>query len=708
MNKVYLLKDLDCAACSVKIEKALNTFDEIDSCTLDFINKKLYIETTYAWESEEQLIEFLEKTIHIFESEVYLAKLDDEEKQDKVKTPFFKRTWVKFALPAISVVLLVLALFVKNKTASLVLYIASYLFVGYDVIFKSFKKLAKGGVFDENVLMVVATIGALALKEFPEGIMVMLLYKIGEGFQDYALGKSRKTLEKMLTLKPQRATVLREGEEHQVRPEKIRVGDLILVKNGEKIAVDGKVVTGNSYVDNSMLTGESLPVKVSIGAKVYGGAINTGGPLIVKATSIYSDSSINKVVELVETASANKPKAEKFITKFARWYTPVVFGLALTIFLVPSLVTSDFSGWLYKALNFLVVSCPCAIVISVPLAFFSGVGRCAKYGMVIKGANYLDILHTIDTVIFDKTGTLTNGDFKVQKICPIGISQEMFVKYLCYVEKNSTHPIAKSVAKLYSGKIFQSKIDDFEEITGEGLKAKVEGKMVLCGNSQLLKSHKVEFEKVEEMGTVVYMAIDNVYVGYVVINDTIKEDAKKSVEALKSFGIKNIVMLTGDKGDVAKWVGDKLSFTEVYSDLMPEDKLEILNRFKTAGHKIMYVGDGINDAPVLSTCDIGVAMGDGSDIAVETGDMVLMTNNIMSIVNTFIIEKATRKTYIENIIFALGVKVLAMVLGVLGITGLWMAVFADVGVSILAILNSMRLIYFKPKCKNLTAKNTEK
>ncbi len=699
MKKVYLLKDLECAACSVKIEKALNTFDEIDKCTLDFINKKLYIETDHEWADEAELIAFLEKTIHIFESEVYLAKIEDQPQETKVKVPFFKRTWVRLALPILSVVLMVTAMLLKNDIAKLVLYIVAYLFVGYDVIYKSFKKLAKGGVFDENVLMVVATIGALALGEYPEAIMVMLLYKIGEAFQDYAVGKSRKSLEKMLTLKPQFATVMRDGEEHQVRPEKIKIGDLIIVKNGEKIAVDGKVVNGNSFVDNSMLTGESLPVRVTIGSSVLSGAINTGNPITVRATSVYSDSAISKVIELVENASASKPKAEKFITKFARWYTPAVFGLAVLIFLVPSLITGQWTSWLYKALTFLVVSCPCAIVISVPLAFFSGVGRCAKYGMLVKGANYMDTLHTIDTVIFDKTGTLTNGDFKVQKVNPIGVERDTFVKYLCYIESNSTHPIAKSVSKLYSGKIFQSKIDDFEEIVGKGLSAKIEGKPVLCGNANFLKQNGIECQDVVEMGTVVHISISGEYAGYVVISDSIKPDAKIAITELKNMGIKNIIMLTGDKGEVAHWVGDALGFTEIYADLMPKDKLDILNKYKADGHKIMYVGDGINDAPVLSTCDIGVAMGSGSDIAVEMGDMVLMTGSIMSLVNTLKIEKATHRTYIENIVFALGVKVVAMVLGVLGITGLWLAVFADVGVSMLAILNSMRLIYFRPKTK---------
>lgn len=699
MEKVYRLKDLDCAACSVKIEKALNTFDQIDKCTLDFINKKLYIETSYEWEDEAQLIEFVEKTIHIFESEVYIEKLEDEKEEKVKKQSFFRRFGVKLGLPLISIILFVLALCFKNSVAKIVLYCVSYFCMGYDVIYKSIKKLCKGGVFDENVLMVVATIGALALKEFPEAVMVMLLYKIGEAFQDYAVDKSRKNLEKMLSLKPQFATVLRDGEEHQIRPEKIKVGDTIVVRNGERVPVDGKVSNGSSFVDNSMLTGESVPMRVSIGSSVMSGAINTSNPIMVKATSAYSDSAISKIIELVENASASKPKAEKFITKFARWYTPSVFGLAVLIFLIPSLVTGMWTNWLYKALTFLVVSCPCAIVISVPLAFFSGVGRCAKYGMVVKGANYMDTLHTIDTVVFDKTGTLTNGDFKVQDICPIGVERDMFVKYLCYIESNSTHPIAKSVRKLYSGKIFQSKIDDFEEIAGEGLKAKIEGKTVLCGNDVLLAQHNISFERVDKVGTVVYMAINGEYVGYVTISDTLKPDAKKCVAELKKMGIKNIVMLTGDNGDVARWVGDQLGFTDVYSDLLPKDKLDILNRYRADGCKIMYVGDGINDAPVLSACDIGVAMGSGSDIAIEMCDMVLMTDNIMSLTNTFKIEKATHRTYIENIVFALTVKVLAMVLGVLGITGLWLAVFADVGVSMLAILNSMRLIYFKPKNK---------
>lgn len=700
MKKVYLLKDLECAACSAKIEKALNTFDEIDKCTLDFINKKLYIETEHAWKDEQELIDFIEKTIHIFESEVYIAKLDEEVSQEKKeKIPFFKRFWVKLMFPILSIVLLVLGWIFDGNIASYVLYGVSYLLVGYDVIIKSIKKLTKGGVFDENVLMVVATIGALAIQSFREAIFVMLLYKIGEAFQDYALGKSRKNLEKMLTLKPQFANVLRDGEEHQIRPEKIKIGDIILVKNGEKIAVDGRVINGTSYVDNSMLTGESLPQKVTIGSSVYSGAINTGNPFTIKATSVFEDSAYSKIIDLVENASASKPKAEKFITKFARWYTPAVFGLAVVMFLTFGLVTKNWSDSLYRALTFLVVSCPCAIVISVPLAFFSGVGRCAKYGVLIKGANYMDILHSIDTIVFDKTGTLTNGDFKVQKVCPKNIARETFIKYLCYIESGSAHPIAKSIMHLYSGKIFQSKIDDFEELSGKGLKAKIEGKTVICGNSVLMDENGIEYEKCDEMGTIVHMAIDGVYAGFVTISDTIKADAKKAIDEFKALNITNIIMLTGDKGDVANWVGTELGFSQVYSDLLPEDKLNIIKKLKSEGKKIMYVGDGVNDAPVLSMCDIGVAMGGGSDIAVEMGDMVLMTGNVMSLVNTFKIAKATHRTYIENIVFALGIKIVAMVLGTLEIAGLWVAVFADVGVSILAILNSMRLIYFKPKTK---------
>lgn len=700
MKKVYYLKDLDCAACSAKIEKALNTFDEIDLCTLDFINKKLYIETNHNWEDETQLISFLEKTIHIFESEVVLQKLEDMEKDEKEeKTPFHKKLWFKLLFPSLSLIMMLVAILLKNDIASTILFVLAYLAVSFDVIVKCVKKLIRGGIFDENVLMVVATIGALALKEFPEAIMVMLLYKIGEAFQDYALGKSKKSLEKMLTLRPEYANIIRNGEEHQVRPEKLKIGDLVVVKKGEKIPTDGKVVNGNSYIDNSMLTGESKQQRVQIGSCVYSGTINMANIITVKVTKAYQNSAISKVLQLVEEASANKPKAEKFITKFARVYTPTVFGCALLLFLIPSFITGDYTTWLYRALTFLVVSCPCAIVISVPLAFFSGVGRCAKYGVLIKGANYMDAMHGIDTIVFDKTGTLTNGDFKVQDVCPKNISKETFTKLLCYVESISNHPIAKSVAHLYSGKIFQSKIENSEEVAGKGVRAKIEGKEVVCGSYAFLKENNIDVDKIENAGSVVYLSVDNRWVGHVIISDTIKDDSKNAIIQLKELGIKNFVMLTGDKKEIADWVGQELGFTKIYAELMPEEKLEKLQEIRKTSKKIMYVGDGINDAPVLSTCDIGVAMGNGSDIAIEIGDIVLMNGNLMSLVSSFKIAKNTHSTYIQNIVFALGIKVIAMVLGVLGITHLWLAVFADVGVSVLAILNSMRLLFYKPKYK---------
>lgn len=707
MKKVYYLKDLDCAACSAKIEKALNTFDEIDLCTLDFINKKLYIETEHEWRSEDELIAFLEKTIHIFESEVYIQKLEEMEEEKEEKEPLCKRWWFKLIFPALALVFLILGFVIKNEIASIILYCVGYVAVGYDVVYKCVKKLIRGGIFDENVLMVVATIGALALQEYPEAIMVMLLYKIGEAFQDYALGKSKKSLEKMLTLRPEYANVIRGGEEHQVRPEKLKVGDLVVVKNGEKIPTDGKVVNGSTFIDNSMLTGESKQQRVTIGSKVYSGTINMSSVITVKVTKVYQNSAISKVLQLVQDASANKPKAEKFITKFARIYTPAVFGCALVLFLIPSVITGEYAVWLYRSLTFLVVSCPCAIVISVPLAFFSGVGRCAKYGVLIKGASFMDTLHEIDTIVFDKTGTLTKGDFKVQEICPKDISKESFVKFLCYAESSSNHPIAKSVSHLYSGKIFQSKIGSLEEIAGKGIKATIEGKEVLCGRASFLQENNIDIEKVESAGSVVYMAIDQKYVGYIVISDTIKEETKNAISQLREMGIKNIVMLTGDKKEIADWVGNSLGFTKVYAELMPEEKLEKLQEIKKNAKKIMYVGDGINDAPVLSTCDIGVAMGGGSDIAVEIGDIVLMNGNLISLVSSLKIAKATHSTYIQNIVFALGVKLVAMLLGVVGLTNLWIAVFADVGVSILAILNSMRLLYFRPhnRCKSCEEKH---
>ncbi len=701
MKRTFDISDLDCAACSVKIESAIREFKEISSCTLDFINKKLYIETAQDWQTDEELIEFLEKIVHIFEKDVHLTvagKKEESEKNNKFN--YFKSNYFEFTKIGLALVLCVLGMLLKLPLwASLLLYVPAYLLVGYDVIIKTIKKVTSKNFFDENLLMTIASIGAMIIGEYFEGVMVLLLYKLGEIFQGYAVEKSRKNIKDMLMQKVQIANLLRDGEEHQVNPKKLEIGDTIIVKKGERVPVDGIVVAGNGFLDTSMLTGESKPQKVSEGTKLLSGCINLGNNLVVRVTDRFEDSAVAQIMELVERASANKPKSEKFITKFARIYTPTVMLCALVVAFIPPIFVGNWIDWIYRALTFLVVSCPCAIVISVPLTFFSGLGVCAKRGLLIKGANVIENIVGVKTVVFDKTGTLTTGTFEVTEIKPSEVEKDVFVKFLCYAESGSNHPIAKSILKLYKGKIFASKISEYEDISGKGIKAHIENKDVLVGSAEWLKENGIDVPELNEGGSVVHMALNSVYAGYVVIADTIKPNAVNALQALKKLGVTRFVMLSGDKQDTAQHVAGKLGIDEVYAELMPEDKLTKLNEvISTTNGKVMYVGDGINDAPVLMGSDVGVSMGKrGSDIAIEAGDLVIMKDDLLSLVNSFKISKRTIVIALENIVFALTTKVIILVLGVLGISSLWLAVFADVGVSFIAILNAMRMLFTNRK-----------
>ncbi len=698
MKKTYDIIDLDCAACSVKIEKAINEFDEIDSCTLDFINKKLYIDTSKEWQSEEELVGFLEKIVHIFESDVHLevAGKSKSDNENKKKRNFIKSNYFQFTKIGITLMLILIANFVPMPFwTELTLFICGFLLVSYDVLIKTVKKVLSKNCFDENLLMTVASIGAFIIGEYSEAIIVMLLYKLGEIFQSYAVEKSRRNIKDMLALKVQTANLLKDGEEHQVKPQKLNVGDTIIVKKGERVPVDSVIIAGNGVVDLSMLTGESKPQKVAEGERVLSGCINLGNNLIMRVQSKFKDSAVAQIMELVERASANKPKSEKFITKFARIYTPTVMACAIVVAFIPPIFVGNLTDWIYRALTFLVVSCPCAIVISVPLTFFSGLGVCAKRGLLIKGANVLENLNNIKTIVFDKTGTLTLGTFEVVEIKPYEISKDVFVKFLCYAESGSNHPIAKSVMKLYKNKIFASKIGEYHEESGMGVSVKVENKSVLVGSDKWLNKNGVKVPTVETGGNVVYMSLNGEYAGYVVISDTIKRDTAKAIDALKKLGVTRFVMLTGDKQKSAQYVANKLGINEVYAELMPQDKLSKLNEIiATSNGKVMYVGDGINDAPVLMASDVGVSMGKrGSDVAIEAGDLVIMKDNLMSLVNAIKISKRTIAIAYENIVFSIAIKLTVLILGVFGISPLWLAVFADVGVSFIAILNAMRMLY---------------
>ena len=702
MRRKYDIHDLDCAACSVKIEAAIGEFKEIDECILDFINKKLYIDTNKEWESEEALIEFLEKIVHIFESEVTLTLSTEEASETKKpKTNFFKTQYFTLTKLCLSGLLVLLASVIPMPFwCELTMFLTAYVVIGYAVAIKTFKKIRSKNFFDENLLMTIASIGAFVIGSYAEGVMVLILYTLGEIFQSYAVEKSRRNIKEMLSLKVEYATVIRDGEEHSCKPEKLAIGDKIIVKKGERVPVDGIVVAGNGFVDTSMLTGESKPVKITEGSRLLGGSINVGSPIIVRVTTKFENSSVAKIMELVELASARKPKSEKFITKFARIYTPTVMLCSLVVAFVPPIFLGNLIEWVYRALTFLVLSCPCAIVISVPLTFFSGLGVCAKRGLMIKGANVLETLPSVKTIVFDKTGTLTKGTFEVQKVVTAeNVKEETFAKFLCYAESTSNHPIAKSVMKLYKSKIFASKINHCEEMDGKGVVAEIEKKNVIVGSEKFLQEKGVELPEVNEYGNVVYMALNGEYAGYVVISDTIKPNVKDALAKLRKLGVNRFVMLTGDKSESATYIAHELGIDEVYADLMPADKLETLaDIMNTTNGKVMYVGDGINDAPVLMASHVGVSMGkNGSDVAIEAGDLVVMNDDIISLVNALKVSKNTLNICLQNIIFALTAKVAILVLGILGISSLWLAVFADVGVSFIAILNAMRMLIFTKK-----------
>ena len=702
-KKTFDIIDLDCAACSVKIEKAINGFDDIEECVLDFIGKKLYVTPAREFESDAALIEWLEDIVHIFESEVHLVLADDEKPKEKKKISFFKSSafdWLRIGVGILTIVLFLVLN--PNKWIQLGVGLAVYLFVSYDVLYKTFKKITKGNFLDENFLMTVATIGALALQEFSEALGVMVLYKIGEIFQNYAVQKSRKNIVELINLKAEHATLLRGGEEHTVKPEKLQVGDVILIKKGERVPVNAVVVAGSTYVNTQALTGETKLRTVFPGDTLLGGYIVDGAPIRAQVVAEYKNSAVSRILGLVEHATSKKAKAEKFISKFARIYTPVVMGLALITAFVPPIFAGNLTTWIYRALSFLVISCPCAIVISVPLTYFGGIGVSAKNGLLIKGANYLETLASVDTVVVDKTGTLTKGVFEVQEIYNTNdCTKENLIKFMCYAESGSNHPIAKSVMKLYSGKIFQSKIFEYDEVVGLGIMAVIEGKQILCGNEKLLKKNHIKFTACKKTGVVVYLAINGVYAGYVLIADALKENVQQDILDIKSVGVKHIVMLTGDSLDVAASVSQELGINEYYADLLPENKVEILQQIlKSAKGKVAYVGDGINDAPALMLSDVGIAMGKfGQDVAIEAGDVVLLNDTLSSVATAVRIARRTHLVSVINVVFALGVKIAIMVMGVCGISSLWWAVIGDVGVSMVAILHAMTMLLYKPNKK---------
>ncbi len=603
----------------------------------------------------------------------------------------------------IATILFIIAIVINfnNQLINNALYIIAYLIVGLEIVRKALRNIIRGKVFDENFLMTVATIGAFGIGEFPEAVAVMLFYQIGELFQSYAVDKSRKSISTLMNIRPDFANVDRNGNIEKVDPDDVKIGEIILVKPGEKIPLDGYVIEGSSTLDTKALTGESLPREIKEGEDVLSGVINLNGVIKIKVTKEYGESTVSKILDLVENASSKKSKSENFITKFARYYTPIVVIIAVFLAILPPLIIKDamFSDWLYRALSFLVVSCPCALVISIPLSFFGGIGGASRIGILIKGSNYLEQLSNTEIIVFDKTGTLTEGVFEVQKVNSIDMSEEELLKITAYSENYSNHPIALSVKKAYGKEIDEDEILETQELSGLGVIAKINGQEILVGNEKLMIENQINFTKCNDIGTILHVAIDKKYVGYIVIADKIKEDAKSTIKNLKKNNIKQTIMLTGDRKNVGESVANELGIDKVYAELLPDGKVIQVESFlkeTTEKGKLAFVGDGINDAPVLAISDIGIAMGGlGSDAAIEAADIVLMTDEPSKIVNAIQISKKTMRIVKENIIFAISIKVLVLILSAFGVSTMWEAVFADVGVSIIAIINALRVLKVK-------------
>ncbi|MDK2799377.1 MAG: Zn2+/Cd2+-exporting ATPase [Clostridiales bacterium] len=695
IKKVLVLEGLNCASCAVKIERQVNEINGVKATAMNFATKTLTIEAEDI-NQVEQIINKIKAIVKQLEPHVVVVEnknIDQHGTEQENHKKEIIRLIIGTAFFGIAVA------FKFSFWTELTLYFISYLLVGGEVLLKAAKNITRGQMFDENFLMSIATIGAFAVKEFPEGVAVMLFYQIGEFFQDMAVNRSRRSITALMDIRPDYAN-LKTGEEiKKVSPEEVTIGDIILVKPGEKIPLDGKVVDGYSMVDTSALTGESVLREVERGTEVLAGFINKNGLLTVEVTKEYNESTVSKILDLVQNASSKKAPTENFITKFARYYTPVVVYVALALAFIPPLVIkgATFSDWIYRALIFLVVSCPCALVVSIPLSFFGGIGGASKNGILVKGGNYLEALNKVDTVVFDKTGTLTKGVFNVAEIEVKGdITKEQILEYAAFAESYSNHPIATSILRAYGKEVDKDAIERYDEMSGYGVKVNVKGKEVLVGNTKLLNQENIKFDDVDVMGTIVHVVVDRQYAGYIVISDEIKKDSAAAIKALKDIGIKKLVMLTGDNETVGVKIAKQLGLDEVYAELLPHqkvEKLEMLEQQKTSKGKLVFVGDGINDAPVLARADIGVAMGGlGSDAAIEAADVVLMTDEPSKLASAIKIANRTRYIVWQNIIFALGVKGLVLLLGAIGMATMWEAVFADVGVALIAVLNAMRVM----------------
>ncbi len=698
MNKIkkeYKIEGLSCAHCAGKIENAIATLDETSATSLNFTLQKLTLEIDKSIDDKD-FFDKISTQIDNIEKGVVLIPIDKKIAPIKKSDLVDKKKLITFI---VSLAMYFTALFIDLPFyVTLALFIGSYLLVGGKVLLKAINNIRNGQVFDENFLMSIATLGAFAICEFSEGVAVMIFYQVGEFFQDIAVNRSRNSISDLMDIRPDFANLKQNDDYIKVSPYDVKVDDIILVKPGEKIPLDGIVIDGESMLDTSALTGESVPRKTKIGDSVLSGTINQKGLLTIKVLKPFTESSVSKILDLVENASSKKAKTENFITKFAKYYTPVVVILALSLAIfLPMIIDISYSESINRALIFLVVSCPCALVVSIPLGFFGGIGAASKNGILIKGGNYLEALNNVDTVVFDKTGTLTKGVFEVTAITPDNdFTSDELLELSAYAESFSNHPIAQSIINNYKKEINKDLITDYEEISGHGIKTKINNSIVLVGNKKLMEAENITYNNVDSIGTIIHVAIDNKYAGNIIVSDIIKEDSSKAIEKLKACGVKRTVMLTGDNKHVADSISKKLKLDEVYSELLPDGKVDHIEKlFKSKSTKgvLVFVGDGINDAPVLARADVGISMGGiGSDAAIEASDVVLMTDEPSKIATTISIAKVTRKIVWQNIIFALVVKAIVLILGAGGVATMWEAVFADVGVTLIAIFNSMRVM----------------
>lgn len=748
------LEGLDCASCSGKIEDRVNKLDGTIEAYFNFSTKVLRLEVKDEVK-EEAMIDDVKKIVTKLEPHVKVYKrVKDRRKKAKVSNSgccsghdhsdhahssdgccsghnhsehkhngccsdhdhgdhdehehghdhthdASNKTLIKIGIGA--ALFAAGFLFKSNDSVRLAIYLVAYIVIGGDVLLRAIKNISRGQVFDENFLMAIATVGAFLIGEYPEGVGVMLFYQVGEYFQGLAVNRSRKSIADLMDIRPDFANIKTDTGIKTVSVYDVNVEDIIVVKPGEKVPLDGQVIEGTSMVDTSALTGESVPRSVGVEDDILSGFINVNGLLTIKVKKEFGESTVAKILDMVENASAKKAVTEKFISKFARVYTPAVVIAAALLSIIPPMILgfSTFSTWFYRALTFLVISCPCALVISIPLGFFGGIGAASKQGILIKGGNYLEALNYVDTIVFDKTGTLTKGVFEVVSTNIVGeLKADELIKYAAHAEVFSTHPIAKSIVKHYDETIDESIIVNYQEVTGHGISVMVDGKKVLAGNAKLMKINNVTFTEVSTSSTIVYIAVDDVYSGYIEISDMIKEDSFTAVEQLKSVGVKETIMLTGDNKSIAESVAKKIGINKVFAELLPQDKMTEVDRLEDAisntKRKLAFVGDGINDAPVLARADVGIAMGGlGSDAAIEAADIVIMTDEPSKIVNAIKIAKKTNKIVIQNIVMSLGIKAIVMLLGALGMATMWHAVFADVGVALMAIFNSMRVLNTK-------------